>query len=426
MTGPHVVIVGAGVVGVASTAALALQGHRVTVVEASTGPAEVCSLANAGILAVGHASAWAGPSAIGSMLRAIAHREPGVRVTKYADPALWSWGARFLCHCTASAHARNTDKLQRLSRMSREVTQDLAIRLGLDDLVRHEGGLYLFQNEDQFREHAASVRGGSADPHGGMVVLDRAALIEREPALALVADKLTGGIYSPVDSVGDCHQFTCQVAEVLARDHAVTFRFDTRVTGFTRHGGTITGVETDQGEVKADAVVLATGVETSNLTRALGFAPHIYPVKGYSGTWTILDPSRIPRLPFVDETELLAVASYGGRLRVTAIAEFAGSHDLSLPEARLDVLRDYVARLFGNAIDPDNAQFWTGQRPSTPAGPPYLGRVRSFDNLWINAGHGQLGWTMAAGCGALIAQALTNGATELHDVSSTASWLDPI
>lgn len=426
MTTRHVVIVGAGVVGIANAVALALKGHRVTVVDAASGPAEVCSRANAGILAVAHAAAWARPSAIRSTLRAVAHREPGVRITKLADPALWSWGAEFLQNCNASAHVRNTDKLQRLSRMSRKATKDLVAELGLDAMVRHDGGLYLFQDADQFRHHAATLQTGQYAPQDRMEALDRPALIAREPALASMSDKLAGGIYSPVDSVGDCHRFTRAAAEALSRDHAVTFRFGTQVKGFAQRGNTVTDVETDQGLITGDTVVLATGTRTPALTRTLGFAPRIYPVKGYSGTWIIRDPARIPRLPFVDETELLAVASYDGRLRVTAIAEFAGRLDLSLPEARLDLLRDYVARTFGDAVDLQSPVFWAGQRPSTPAGPPYLGRVRRFDNLWINAGHGQLGWTMAAGSGVLIAQALTSGSPELRDISSTARWLDPI
>lgn len=175
-----------------------------------------------------------------------------------------------------------------------------------------------------------------------MAALDRAALIEREPALADMSDRLADGLFSPTDSVGDCRLFTKNVADVLASEHGVKFLFGTRVTGLEVKAGAITRMNTNCGAVQADAVLLATGTQTQQLTQPLGFVPIIYLVKGYSGTWAIRDPSRIPRLPFGDETELLAVASYGGHLRVTAIAEFAGRQDISLPEARLEVLRDYV------------------------------------------------------------------------------------
>jgi D-amino-acid dehydrogenase len=172
-------------------------------------------------------------------------------------------------------------------------------------------------------------------------------------------------------------------------------------------------------------VVLATGVETPDLTRPLGFAPAIYPVKGYSGTWRITDPAGVPTLPFVDETELLAVANYGDRLRVTAIAEFAG-RDRSLPADRVKLLDAYVRRSFGAAVDLDHPEFWTGLRPTTPAGPPYLGRVRRFENLWINAGHGQLGWTMSLGAAEILAQAMAGEPPALRDVSSRARWLEAL
>ncbi|SFN92813.1 D-amino-acid dehydrogenase [Thioclava dalianensis] len=422
----RVVIIGAGVVGVLSAYALATRGAKVTLIDSQPGPAEGCSRANAGILAVGHASAWASPSAIGSITRALLRREPGIRVTRPTDPALWAWGAQFLRNCTASAHATNTSKLQRLSRMSRNLTQKIEADLGLTGSLRHEGGLYLFQNLAQFRAHAATLAQGGARADDQMEVLDSDALIQRDPALATMPEHLAGGIYSPVDSVGNCHSFTKAVSEVIARKFDVALHFGTHVTGFETDGRTITGVKTDHGARAADAVLLATGTGTAALTRQLGFAPAIYPVKGYSGSWTIRDPDRIPRLPYVDETELLAVACYGGQLRVTAMAEFAGQSDLSLPDTRLDVLRAYVARQFGDAVDAHSASFWTGQRPSTPAGPPFLGRVRRWDNLWINAGHGQLGWTMAAGCGDVIARAMTAETPTLRDVSSTARWLDAL
>ncbi|SFJ23154.1 FAD-dependent oxidoreductase [Celeribacter neptunius] len=428
---PPVVVIGAGVVGVLTAYSLAKRGRSVTVIDRAPAPAELCSRANAGILAVGHAKAWAGPAARGSILRALAGREPGVAITRLMDIALWRWGAEFLRNCSARAHAANSAKLQRLSRYSRALTKRIEADLDLPSELRHDGGLYLFQNQAQFAAHSASLgKDGShgMDGHGedrAMKALPPEALSGKDPALAQLPMHLAGGLFSPLDSVGDCHAFTRRVAAALAERPGVSFRFGVNVTGFERHGARLDTVLTDQGPVQAEAVVLATGVDTPTLSRSLGVRPKIYPVKGYSGTWKILDDTRIPHLPFIDETALMAVASYGGRLRVTALAEFAG-HDTSLPEARRKLLQDYVAGTFGDAVDLDRAEFWTGLRPSTPAGPPYLGRVRKIDNLWINAGHGQLGWTMAAGCAELLAARLTGDQTEIDTVSSTAPWLDAI
>jgi D-amino-acid dehydrogenase len=302
------------------------------------------------------------------------------------------------------------------------MTASVEADLGLTSALRHEGALYIFRNDAQFASYAGAL---SASGDSDVQVLGREALIAKEPSLAAQADRIAGGFFSPHDSVGDCRLFASRVATALTERHDVTLLLGAEVTGFERRAGKIEAVVTDRGAVPAETVVLATGAQTPALTRRLGFAPNIYPVKGYSGTWHAPEDARLPRLPFIDETELMAVAAYGGLLRVTAQAEFAG-HDRSLPADRTRPLRDYVARAFGDAVNPDAGEFWCGLRPSTPAGPPFLGRIREFDNLWINAGHGQLGWTMAAGCAALLAGHITGHGAALAGISSRARWLEDI
>lgn len=414
-----VVVIGAGAVGTMTAETLIRRGHRVVLIDALDGPAEMCSQANAGVMAVGHAEAWAGPQAIPSMARALVGREPAVRVTRLMDPKLWAWGLAFLKNCTLRTHLANSERMHRLSLYSRNLLTETEARLGLPPETRHDGGLYLFQDETQFRTRAD----GLTDPT--FEVLSRDQLLEIEPALAQMGDRLKGGIFSHSDSIGDCGLFTQRVVAALGETNRLETRFRHRVTGLRHIGKRIAAVETNRGPVDCSAVVLATGVETAQLTRPLGFAPMIYPVKGYSGTWQVRTPNRIPTLPFVDETELLAVASYGGKLRVTAIAEFDGQ-DRSLPYDRTRLLGDYVRRSFGDAVDHKSVVYWTGLRPTTPSGPPYLGRVKRCENLWINAGHGQLGWTMSFGCAELIAQAMAGQPTDLKDVSTRASWLEEI
>jgi D-amino-acid dehydrogenase len=415
------VVIGAGVVGVMTAYSLTRRGRRVALIDRLPGPAELCSRANAGILAVGHATAWAGPDAFGPMLRAVTARDPAVRITRSMDPALWRWGIEFLRHCTPAAHRTNSDKLKRLSRFSRDLLPASEAAMGLPQETAHDGGLYLFQDAAAFDAHMASLGEAQDDT---VDVLDREALVALEPALAAMADRLVGGLLSKADSVGDCRLFTKRTCDYLVRSNTADVLFDRSVTGFRMNSSVIEAVETDAGPLPCAEVVLATGVETRDLCRPLGFSPQIYPVKGYSGTWRVLDPAAVPRLPFVDETELVGVAHYGDRLRVTAIAEFAG-RDHSLPEDRITYLDRYVRRNFGSAVDLETPEFWTGLRPSTPAGPPYLGRVRRADNLWINAGHGQLGWTMSFGCGEILAQMISGEQPALSGVSSTARWLDP-
>ena len=421
--GQKVVVIGSGVVGLMSAYSLAKLGADVTVIDSRSGPAEGCSRGNAGILAVGHATAWASPRALLSLLRALAGREPGVRISSLTDPQLWRWGLQFLLHCTPTQHKRNTEKLQRLARMSRELTKAIEADLGLQGLLRHDGGLYLFGQKEQFSAHAASLQNDPKHGHEGVMALQGQALTDREPALSHFPSLPAGGLFSPFDSVGDCHRFTAEASTAVMQQWGVQFVFDAAVEELHCEGGSVRSLSTHSATYEADAFLLATGAETPQLTRSLGFTPAIYPVKGYSGTWEILNPTKVPQLPFVDETELRAVASYDGKLRVTALAEFAARDDLSLPESRVNVLKDYVARHFGDAVNLQSATFWAGQRPATPAGPPYIGRVKRLRNLWINAGHGQLGWTMSAGSGAVVAQAMHGFTPELQGVSSKASWL---
>jgi D-amino-acid dehydrogenase len=416
---PPIVVVGAGVVGVMTARALARRGQQVKLIDGLPGPAELCSRANAGILAVGHATAWAGPGALPTMVRAALGREPSIRITRIVDPALWRWGLDFLGQCSAEAHRVNSEKLRRLSRFSRDLLAPAEAEMGLPKETRHSGALYLFQDKSAFETHVASLGDHNETE---MESLDRAGVLALEPGLAGM-DRLAGGILCHADSVGDCRLFTTRTCTYLADRNSAELLFGRRVTGFRREGRRIAAVETDAGAVECDAVVLATGVETPDLCRPLGFAPQIYPVKGYSGTWTVTDTQGIPIRPFVDETELLAVASYGGKLRVTAIAEFAG-HDRSLRADRTALLDAYVRRNFGRMVDLETPEYWAGLRPSTPAGPPYLGRVRHYENFWMNAGHGQLGWTMSLGCGEILSALITGEAPPISAVSARARWLD--
>jgi D-amino-acid dehydrogenase len=416
-----IVVIGAGIIGMLTAYALTKHGHQVNVIDRLPGPAEMCSRANAGIIAAGHAQAWAEPKAIAAIFRAMMGREPSVRVTKFWDPELWRWGLEFIRNCTSSAHHSNSNKLQQLSLFSSELFKDIKADMGLPNAIRHEGGLYVFREADQFIADVASM----AD-HGDVEVkvLDRAGLIECEPALAHLQDSYVGGFLSQVDAVGDCHLFTNLTHDYLVQTGQVEFLFDTTVTGFNQRKSLIDVVKTDKGSIRCAQVVLATGVETLDITGSLGFKPLIYPVKGYSGTWRVVDGTRLPKLPFVDETEFLAVANYGDRLRVTATAEFAG-RDSSLPADRIALIDNYVRRNMGDAVDLKTPEFWTGMRPTTPVGAPYLGKVRHFQNLWINAGHGQLGWTMSSGCGEIIAQLISGLSPALTGISAQARWLDP-
>lgn len=412
-----VAVLGAGIVGIQSAYALARRGIEVTVIDRGPAPATLCSKGNAGIVSIGHAEAWAGPGALGTMTRAALGRDPGVKVGRWSDPALIRWGLEFLRNCTASAHEANTARLGRLCRFSRARLPIVADEAGLADMLRHQGGFYLYEDAGEIDALAG---------HGGdrLERVGPAEITAKDANLAHMAQHFTGGFYAAKDSVGDCHLFATEMGAHLGRMNHVALHYDTEIDGLARKG---TGVELRAGGavIEADHIILATGIETPDLTRPLGFAPNIYPVKGYSGSWRIKTPERAPSLPFIDEAARLAVGVYSGILRITALAEFAG-RNREMPQARLDVLRRYAERHFADVVDLDDVSFWTGLRPTTPASAPYLGRARAYPDLWINAGHGSLGWTASAGCGELLAQAITGETRETRDVSARASWLEPL
>ncbi|MEZ5841188.1 MAG: FAD-dependent oxidoreductase [Hyphomicrobiales bacterium] len=414
-------VLGAGIVGVMTAYHLAEDGHEVTVIDREAEAAEGCSFGNAGLLAAGHSSPWAGPGAPRQMVKAALGLDPAIKIGGLPDAALAAWGIAFLGECTASAHARNSGRLARLSRLSRELTRDIGERLGLDYAQQHEGSFYLFGDRRSFDEFARAIEaGGHADD---FIACDAAGVVAREPAFARLAGELAGGFLSLVDSSGDCRRFTRELAGRLSASGKVTFRHGVTATSLRRQAGRITAIETDAGAMPTAGVVVALGTATPALLKPFGIRVPIVPVRGYSASFPILDADRAPRLSAIDEVNFVGLSRLGDILRVTAIAEFA-SRETSVPQHRADYLSAYAQRVFGDAIDVDNGSFWTGARPATPAGPPFLGRIAGIDNLYINAGHGTLGWTMSAASGRLIADRIAGRAPMLADVSSTAAWLE--
>lgn len=414
-----IVVVGAGVIGVTTAYYLARAGHQVTVLERASAAADGCSFANAGILAVGHAESWAGPAAPRRMVRAVLGREPSMRLTKLADPALWRWGLKFFANCSTAAHSRNSGRMLRLSLLSRALQQEIDAQVGFDYAQSHDGAYYLYKSETQFADRLKSLH---RDDANRFLPQTAGELIAADPALAVFAGSLSGGLRSSVDAKGDCRAFTRMLADWLGRNHGVRLHCNCTVTGFETGNGGVRAVMTTDGRFGCSQIVLAAGTETPKLARLLGADPAIYPVKGYSATYPIVDGTRVPALPFIDETDLVAVTRLDNRLRVTAVAELAG-HDRSVPAPRAAHLDAYVRKHFEGAVAIDQASHWAGLRPTTPSGVPYIGCLRTFENVWINAGQGQLGWTMAAGAGRVVADLIDGAEPPVRDVSEPASWL---
>jgi D-amino-acid dehydrogenase len=404
------IVLGAGVVGVTTAWELAKAGRAVTVIDREPGPAMVTSFANAGLVAPGHALTWASPRAPKILIKSLFRDDQALRLKLNADPRMWAWCLRFLRNCTAEKARVNTLRKLKLCVYSQQALQALAAETGVEYDGIRKGLLYVYRD-------AAALERGMANMailrEGGqrMEVLDRAGVARTEPAFETSRSPVVGGVYSPGDESGDAHKFTRELAE-RCRSLGVEFRYGTTATGFDMEGDRVSAVRLVGGEVlPADDVVLALGCWSPQLGRPLGLNIPVYPVKGYSATIPIGGTDVAPAVGGVDENNLVAWCRMGDRLRLTATAEFTGydtSHRPSDFVGMLAAARD----LFPRAGDYDRPSYWSCLRPMTPEGTPIFGRGR-HRNLWLNTGHGHMGWTMACGSARIVADMMAGRQPEI-------------
>jgi D-amino-acid dehydrogenase len=410
----RVLVLGSGVIGVTSAYCLARAGASVTVIDRQSGPAMETSFANAGQISPGYASPWAAPGLPLKALSWMFQRHSPLAIRPDGSLWQWQWMARMLRECSPERYSTNKERMVRLAEYSRDHLRQLRAELGLQYEGRALGTLQVFRTP-------AQLQGASKDT----AVLDRCQVpyqlmtpqdcMQQEPALARRQHLLTGGLYLPGDETGDCHLFTQHMAQ-KARDLGVQFKHDVEIDQLLHDGHRITGVRvlTPQGpEVRlADAYVLALATYSRAMVRELGLDLPVYPVKGYSLTLPIHNAEAAPRSTVLDETYKVALTRFDDRIRVGGMAELAG-FDMSLRERRRQTLERVVQDLFPDAAPLDQGVFWTGLRPMTPDGTPVIGPTR-IDKLWINTGHGTLGWTMACGSGQVLADLIQGRAPAIR------------
>ncbi len=404
-----VIVLGAGVLGVTSAWYLAKAGHEVTVIDRQQGPALETSFANAGEISPGYSSPWAAPGIPLKALKWMFQRHAPLVIQPKLDWQRISWMARMLANCTSSAYAINKSRMVRLAEYSRDCLGELRAETGIEYDQRMQGTLQVFRKPEQMDAAAKDIEVLRADGVP-FEVLDRAGCVAAEPGLAASAERIVGGLRLPGDETGDCFKFTNRLAE-MAEAAGVTFRWGVSIEALEAEGGRISAVRTDHGQMTADRYVLAMGPHSPLLVKHLGLNLPIYPLKGYSLTIDIQDESRAPVSTVMDETYKVAITRLGDRIRVGGLAEIAG-YDLTLNPRRRATLAKSVGELFGGSGDPDKAQFWTGLRPMTPDGTPIVGAT-PIPNLFLNTGHGTLGWTMSAGSGRLIADLISGRAPDI-------------
>lgn len=394
----RVVVLGAGVIGVASAWYLAEQGHEVVVVDRQSAAGMETSFANAGQVSPGYAWPWAAPGIPLKVARWMMTRHSPFRLYPTADPAMYAWLWRMLRECNIEAYERNKSRMVRLAEYSRDCLGALRDQTGIEYEGRQDGLIQLFRTQKQVDAAQKDVKVLTESGVASELLGPDQCLVH-EPGLARGA--IAGGLRLPGDETGDAHLFTQRLA-ALAAARGVQFRFGTTIEAILTEGDRITGVRTDRGMATGDAYLVALGSHGARLLRRIGVRIPVYPVKGYSITATILDADAAPRSTVADETYKVAITRLGTRIRAGGTAELSG-YNLRLRPGRRETLTHAVGSLFPGAGDLDGASFWTGMRPSTPDGTPIVGHAGRYANLWLNIGHGTLGWTMACGSGRLIA-----------------------
>ncbi|KER04680.1 D-amino acid dehydrogenase small subunit [Photorhabdus temperata subsp. temperata Meg1] len=403
-----ILVLGSGVIGVTSAWYLVQQGHEVTVIDRQGSAAQETSAANAGQISPGYATPWGAP---GIPLKAIKwmfqrHAPLSIRPDGSLFQLRWMW--QMLRNCDASHYAINKSRMVRLAEYSRDCIKQLRADTGIQYEGRQGGTLQLFRTNKQFDNamNDIAVLEQEGVPYN-LLTADKLATVE--PALAHVAHKLTGGLQLPNDETGDCQLFTKELAKI-AETAGVTFLFNKQVKQLLVEEHRITGVQCEDGVMTADSYVVAMGAYSTELLKGLVKIP-VYPLKGYSLTMPIVDAERAPVSTALDETYKIAITRFDNRIRVGGMAEVVG-FNLNVLKARCETLKMVVQDLYPGGGDIAQANFWTGLRPMTPDGTPIVGPT-DYNNLYLNTGHGTLGWTMACGSSQLLADLISGKKTSI-------------
>ena len=403
----RVLVLGAGVVGTTSAWYLARAGHQVTVIDRQPTVGNETSFANGGQISVSHAEPWANPHVLRQVLKWMGREDAPLLWRWRADPAQLAWGLRFLGECLPGRTRANISAIVAMALYSRGCLRTLRDELGLQYDQREGGILHIYTDTREFAaavEAARVMRGLGLDRD----TVDVDKCLKIEPALADARHLLVGGDYTRSDESGDAHKFTRALAE-HARAAGVEFRFGMTVDRIANGGAKIAGVVVrgDDGAelLTADAYVVALGSYSPLLLKPIGINLPVYPAKGYSATLTLAEGSQAPTVSLTDDERKLVCSRLGNRLRVAGTAEFNG-YNLDLNPVRCQALVDRTRQLFPRLEIVGEPAFWCGLRPATPSNVPAIGRT-SYRNLWLNTGHGTLGWTMACGSAASLAEMIS-------------------
>ncbi|MBW7924972.1 MAG: D-amino acid dehydrogenase [Burkholderiaceae bacterium] len=418
----QVLVLGGGVIGVTTAWYLSRAGFGVTVVDRQPAVAMETSFANAGQISPGYSTPWAAPGIPLKAMKWLFQRHAPLAIRPDGTLFQLQWMTHMLLHCRASRYAVNKERMLRLAQYSRDCIAALRAETGIEYEGRQLGTLQVFRTQAQLDAAARDIEvlREAGVPYE---LLEPDALGTVEPALARVRDRLVGALRLPGDETGDCEQFTRRLAE-RCRAAGVVFEYGRSIEALRSEGDRIAGVSIDGRTRMADHYVLALGSYSRPMAQTAGLSLPIYPLKGYSLTIPITDESIAPVSTVMDETWKVAITRFDDRIRVGGMAELSG-YDLSLRPRRRETLEMVVEGLFPGAGDLGNATFWTGLRPMTPDGTPIVGRAAQR-NLWLNTGHGTLGWTMACGSGQLLSDLIGGRTPQIRAAGLSPERYSPV
>jgi D-amino-acid dehydrogenase len=401
----EVIVIGGGVVGLTSAWWLAEAGFQVRLIEREAQVGSMASYRNGGQLSYRYVAPLADAGVPLKALRWLFQTDGPLRFRPEADIRQWRWLARFLRNCNAGSNRRTTATLLRLGALSRAAMADLALTLPPSEFAWREAGKLVVYRSRALFDRASRVAAADAMP------LSAAEAVDREPALASLQDVIAGGIFNPGEAVADCHAF-CLALELRLRAHQ-NFLGVTHadVHGMMVDRGKLSWLDTSAGKMCADHYVLSAGIDSRDLAASAGIYLPLYPLKGYSLTAPIRARDLAPDISVTDFERKVLYARIGGRLRVAAMVDLVGANR-AIDPARLRSLCRLAKQAMPGAADYDSAEAWAGLRPATPDGAPIVGATR-YGNLWLNVGHGALGFTFACGSATILAGLLQGGAAPL-------------
>ena len=413
-----IIVLGAGILGIASAWFLRRDGHEVTVVDRQPGAALETSYANGSQISVSYAEPWANPGAPRKILKWLGKEDSPLLFRLNADPNQWLWGLSFLANCTPGRTRFNTIQLTNLGIYSRNTLIALRRATGIEYDALERGIMHLYESEVEFdvaRPGLELMRESGCQ----MDFLDPDQIVALEPALAHYKPRLVGAAHAPEDESGDAFKFT-QALAALAAGQGVEFRYDTQVVSLKSNGDRLAGVVVKDGlpngpgreeTLMADAYVMSLGSWSAQMLRTVGVSTLIYPAKGYSATLPIRPGAVANTVSLTDHQLKIVFSRLGDRIRIAGTAELAG-YGTELNRLRCEALTRRAEEIFPGVLDVSQVEYWTGLRPATPSNVPYIGRSK-LGNLWLNTGHGTLGWTHGAGSGLAIADLIAGRKPEV-------------